>query len=152
GSGLREMNTSRPRFSRSMSPARSRSLRCLVTAFNVTSSGRATSVNRAGAAASCRMMSRREGCESAVNTSVSGSMKTSLPGSSGFTGVIADAGDRERELRLRLFQEVADDRDDLRLFRSEGEVAATGDHRELGPGDELESLDRVLEANEIVVS
>src|SRR5262245_38694968 len=69
------MKTSRPCLSRLISPARSSSLRCLVTAFSATSNGSATSVNRAGPeCASREMIARREGCDMAVRTSVNWSM------------------------------------------------------------------------------
>ena len=48
GSGQSEMRTSRPRFSRSINPARSSNLRCFVTALSATSNGSAISRNRAG--------------------------------------------------------------------------------------------------------
>ena len=74
GSPCKEMNTSRPFFSRAIRPARSSSLRCLVTALSAVSNGSAISRNRAGPRDSRPMIARRVGCEMAVRTSLSGSM------------------------------------------------------------------------------
>src|SRR5215510_1304656 len=61
GSPRNEMRTSRPCFRRSMSPALSRSFRCLVTELRAVSKGLATSRNRAGPLASWSIVDRREG-------------------------------------------------------------------------------------------
>src|SRR5579862_2303766 len=61
GPPRKEIRTSRPCFWRSMSPARSSTLRCLVVAFRAVSNGFAISRNRAGPLASCPIIARRVG-------------------------------------------------------------------------------------------
>ncbi len=71
---------------------------------------------------------------------------------SGFTGLIAGCSGCQRNALHRLLQEMLSDWDHPLLFREQGEVAGGRDHGELGLGDELDGLNRVLQADKIVIS